>query len=85
LPRVPGGFTNPPGTKSGSHTFGVDVSGLAAGEHTLVARAYQGNPTRYEYFLTKKGKGLEPVLEAILAWGQKHYPGTKRFPRVEHR
>ena len=39
-----GGFTNPPGTKSGSHTFGVDLSGVAAGEHTLVARAYQGNP-----------------------------------------
>ena len=39
-----GGFTNPPGTKSGSHTFGVDLSGAAAGEHTLVARAYQGNP-----------------------------------------
>jgi DNA-binding HxlR family transcriptional regulator len=48
-------------------------------------RAYQGNPARYEYFLTKKGKGLEPVLEAILVWGKKHYPGTKRFPRVEHR
>ena len=39
-----GEFMNPPGTKSGSHTFGVDLSGVAAGEHTLVARAYQGNP-----------------------------------------
>ena len=39
-----GGFTNPPGTKSGSHTFGVDLSGAAAGEHTHVARAYQGTP-----------------------------------------
>ena len=38
-----GGFDNPPGTKSGSHTFGVDLSGVGAGEHTLVARAYQGN------------------------------------------
>ena len=41
---VVGEFTNPPGTKSGSHTFGVGLSGVAAGEHTLVARAYQGNP-----------------------------------------
>ena len=41
---VVGGFTNPPGTKSGSHTFGVDLSGASAGEHTLVARAWQGNP-----------------------------------------
>ena len=51
----------------------------------VTRRTYQGNPARYEYFLTKKGKGLEPVLEAIIVWGQKHYPGTKRFPRVEHR
>jgi DNA-binding HxlR family transcriptional regulator len=52
----------------------------------LVARrTYQENPARYEYFLTKKGKGLEPVLEAIIVWGKKHYPGTKRSPRVEHR
>jgi DNA-binding HxlR family transcriptional regulator len=51
----------------------------------VTRRTYQGNPARYEYLLTKKGKGLEPVLEAIILWGQKHYPGTKRFPRVEHR
>ena len=51
----------------------------------VTRRTYQGNPARYEYLLTKKGKGLEPVLEAIIVWGQKHYPGTKRFPRVEHR
>jgi len=51
----------------------------------VTRRAYQGHPTRYEYFLTKKGKELEPVLEAILVWGKKHYPGTERFPRVEHR
>lgn len=46
-------------------------------------RAYQRNPIRYEYVLTKKGKALEPILEAIVAWGQRQYPGTKRFPRVE--
>ena len=51
----------------------------------VTRRKYHGNPPRYEYRLTKKGKGLEPVLEAIIAWGQKHYRGTKRFPRVEHR
>jgi DNA-binding HxlR family transcriptional regulator len=51
----------------------------------VTRRTYQGNPARYEYLLTKKGKGLEPVLEAIIAWGQKHYRGTKRFPRVERR
>ena len=51
----------------------------------ITKRTYQKNPARYEYILTKKGKGLEAVLEAIIVWGQKHYPGTKRFPRVKHR
>lgn len=46
-------------------------------------RAYQRNPIRYEYVLTKKGKALEPILEAIITWGKKQYPGSKRFPRVE--
>ncbi len=40
-----GELANPPGTKSGSHTFAVDLSGVANGEHTFVARAYQGNPS----------------------------------------
>ena len=53
---------------------------LAAG---LIRRyAYQRNPLRYEYFLSTRGKDLEPILEAIIAWGKKQYPGTKKFPRV---
>src|SRR6185295_8617204 len=49
----------------------------------LITRlAYQQNPTRYEYLLTRKGNGLKPVLEAIIVWGKKHYPGTRRFPIV---
>ncbi len=44
----------------------------------LVARrAYQRNPVRYEYLLTEKGEGLKPVLEAIIVWGQKHYPAPR--------
>ena len=46
-------------------------------------RAYQRNPIRYEYLLTREGKTLEPILEAVVAWGQRQFPGTKRFPRVE--
>ncbi len=49
----------------------------------IARRAYQQNPARYEYFLTEKGKGLSPVLEAIIVWGKKHYPGTERFPTVK--
>lgn len=44
--------------------------------------AYQQNPVRYEYVLSKRGKDLEPILEAIIVWGKKQYPGTKKFPRV---
>ena len=49
----------------------------------IIRHAYQRNPTRFEYLLTEKGKGLEPILEAILVWGKKKFPGTKRFPRIK--
>ena len=55
------------------------VSGL------VTRRTYQKKPVRYEYVLTKKGKGLEPVLETLIVWGQKHFPGTIVFPRVKRR
>ena len=51
----------------------------------VTRRAYQQKPARHEYLLTKKGKGLEPVLEAIIVWGKKHYPGTRIFPTVKRR
>ena len=44
-------------------------------------RAYQSNPTRYEYHLTTKGQDLLPVLEAIVKWGEKHVPGAVVFTR----
>jgi len=51
----------------------------------VTRRAYQQKPARYEYVLTEKGEGLRPVLEAIIVWGQEHYPGTRVFPSVEQR
>ncbi|NOT21307.1 MAG: helix-turn-helix transcriptional regulator [Nitrospiraceae bacterium] len=57
----------------------LERSGLVA------KRAYQQSPIRYEYGLTKKGKWLEPVLETLVVWGQKHFPGTIVFPRVKRR
>jgi DNA-binding HxlR family transcriptional regulator len=57
----------------------LEASGL------VTRRAYQDNPARYEYVLTKKGKGLRPVLETLIVWGQKHFPGTMVFPRVKQR
>jgi DNA-binding HxlR family transcriptional regulator len=35
----------------------------------LEKRAYQHNPTRYEYLLTERGLALFPVMVALLAWG----------------
>lgn len=51
----------------------------------LARRAFQHNPVRYEYFLSERGKALEPILEAIVVWGKKQFPGTKKFPRVRRR
>lgn len=51
----------------------------------IIRQAYQQRPARYEYLLTEKGKGLKPVLKALIAWGQEHYPGTVVFPAVERR
>ncbi len=51
----------------------------------IIRQAYQQRPARYEYLLTEKGKGLKPVLKALIAWGQEHYPGTVVFPAIERR
>lgn len=48
----------------------------------VIRQAYQQKPARYEYLLTEKGEGLRPVLGAIVAWGQEHYPGTMIFPVI---
>jgi DNA-binding HxlR family transcriptional regulator len=49
----------------------------------VMRRAYQHKPVRYEYFLTEKGKDLGPVLEAIVRWNKRHYPGTIIFPKFK--
>ncbi|MEX1252718.1 MAG: helix-turn-helix domain-containing protein [Dehalococcoidia bacterium] len=42
-------------------------------EHGLVERVvYSEHPLRAEYRLTEKGISLEPVMEAIAAWGMQH-------------
>lgn len=49
----------------------------------ITRQAYQQKPARYEYRLTQKGEELQPILEAIITWGLKYYPGTTVFPRIE--
>jgi len=38
--------------------------------------AYQQNPVRYEYHLTRKGAALGPVLKDIVKWASDFVPGT---------
>lgn len=43
----------------------------------LVRRtAYQERPKRFEYELTKKGRGLLPALQEICRWANRHMPET---------
>lgn len=42
---------------------------------------YQENPPRAEYFLTRKGADLLPVLRAMREWGREHIPDTSEPPK----
>jgi len=39
----------------------------------LARRRYSARPPRYEYVLTARGRDFEPVLMALLAWGNRHF------------
>lgn len=56
---------------------------LALIEATGLARRkiYQQKPKRFEYELTRKGRDLLPVMQAICRWANKHYPETWVPPR----
>ncbi len=47
--------------------------------------AYQTNPVRFEYALTKKGTALHPMLQDMCRWANEYEPQTwtppKRFMR----
>jgi DNA-binding HxlR family transcriptional regulator len=46
---------------------------------------YQQKPQRYEYRLTPKGLDLQPVLLAIMHWGDAHMAGKRGRPvLLEH-
>ena len=46
----------------------------------VVKFAYQARPPRYEYHLTAMGKDLLPVLTSLIAWANRHIPGTAKPP-----
>jgi DNA-binding HxlR family transcriptional regulator len=64
--------------------LGISSSMLTARLKTLVdaglleRRAYQTNPTRYEYVLTDLGRSLRPVLVVLAAWGNSRLKPSQR-------
>jgi DNA-binding HxlR family transcriptional regulator len=52
-------------------------------EHGIADRtAYQGNPPRYDYWLTEKGVELALLLLGIQAWGERWVLGDEASPVV---
>lgn len=49
----------------------LEAAGLVVKEY------YQDNPPRAEYFLTRRGADLAPVLRALRDWGIEHIAGTQ--------
>jgi DNA-binding HxlR family transcriptional regulator len=43
-------------------------------------RRYSEHPERFEYRLTQKGRDLQPVLWALLAWGDRYTAGPEGAP-----
>ncbi len=43
-------------------------------------RRYSEHPERFEYRLTEKGRDLQPVLLAMLAWGDRYTAGPEGPP-----
>jgi DNA-binding HxlR family transcriptional regulator len=48
-------------------------------------QAYSERPLRYEYFLTKAGRDLRPVVMALKHWGDTHVMHEQMSPVLEHR
>ena len=43
---------------------------------------YQERPKRYAYYLTKKGQDLEPVMNSMIVWSNKHIPDTYKMEDI---
>ena len=50
-------------------------------EGVVERRRYSEHPERFEYRLTEKGRDLQPVLLAMLAWGDRYTAGAAGPPR----
>jgi DNA-binding HxlR family transcriptional regulator len=54
------------------------------GEGVITSFPYNEHPPRYEYTLTEKGLELGRTINALAAWGLKHYPGTIVGEGLQH-
>lgn len=45
-------------------------------------RRYSEHPPRDEYILTSRGRDFRPVLLAMLAWGNRHFPPEATTMRI---
>jgi DNA-binding HxlR family transcriptional regulator len=67
-------------------SLGIAPNMLTRRLQTLVARGllerrrYSEHPPRHEYVLTKKGRDFQPVLLALLAWGNRYLSRRKGPP-----
>ena len=50
----------------------------------LERRPYQEHPPREEYVLTERGRDFRPVLLAMLAFGNRHFPPDRQTVRIVH-
>jgi DNA-binding HxlR family transcriptional regulator len=48
-------------------------------------QVYCDRPLRYEYFLTKAGRDLRPVVTALKYWGDTHVMHEPMSPVLEHK
>jgi DNA-binding HxlR family transcriptional regulator len=48
----------------------------------LERRQYSDRPPRDEYVLTERGRDFRPVLLAMMAFGNKHFPPDDRVVRI---
>jgi DNA-binding HxlR family transcriptional regulator len=46
----------------------------------VTKHAYQDNPVRHDYRLTRAGADLLPVLQAMAVWSDRHIPGRWKNP-----
>ena len=55
------------------------------GAGLLERHPYQEHPPREEYVLTARGRDFRPVLLAMLAFGNRHFPPDRQSVRIVHK